>query len=339
MKKWLIILLLPHSVSAQELVITDTIFLNKDWYETKSRAEANYYRGAWYTAEDSTWLVHDFYLETFTIQMIGVYKKSIKPYNQIGEFRYYYKNGNVRAYYNYRDGKMHGTSILYYENGNPEIRQKFDSGKMVDTIYTYYKDGKPKEIKYINPDFDPDISAEAEKEFKLISYWDAEGKQQIQNGNGTKIEYYANGVKRVSIEYTNGFPNGEWTQYADNKKVISKMTFKNGKFISGLMYPKRKKDIFATLYREPRYIGGVKAIDDLVSKNTGKCKEAFDEEVKIMIVIDETGQAEFDQILSGDVSHCQFEELEELVKKMPKWTPAIRYGRYVESTYVIRVPY
>ncbi|MBK6526038.1 MAG: hypothetical protein IPG07_11140 [Crocinitomicaceae bacterium] len=48
MKKWLIILLLPLSVSAQDLVITDTIFLNKDWFETKSRAEANYYRGAWY---------------------------------------------------------------------------------------------------------------------------------------------------------------------------------------------------------------------------------------------------------------------------------------------------
>lgn len=117
------------------------------------------------------------------------------------------------------------------------------------------------------------------------------------------------------------------------------MTFKNGKFISGLMYPKKKKDIFATLYREPRFPGGVKAIDDYVQKNTGKCKEGFKEEVTIMILISETGQPEFDQILNGDVSHCQFEELEELVKKMPKWTPAVRYGRYVESTYVIRVKY
>jgi hypothetical protein len=214
LKKWIIILLLPLSVSAQDFVITDTIFLNKDWYETKSRAEANYYRGAWYTAEDSTWLVHDFYLETFTIQMIGVYKKSIKPYNQIGEFRYYYKNGNVRAYYNYKDGKMHGTSVLYYENGNPEIKQKFDNGKMVDTIYTYYKDGNPKEIKYINPDFDPEISAEAEKEFKLISFWDAEGKQQIQNGNGTKSSTILTVLNAYRLNTPMAFPmvNGHSTR-------------------------------------------------------------------------------------------------------------------------------
>lgn len=339
MKKWLIILFLPTLVSGQNLAIKDTIFLNNDWQETKIRSEASYYRGTWLNEQDSTILVHDFYIETFTIQMIGHYKKSIRPNNQTGEFNYYYKNGNLRASYNFLNGKMHGVSVLYYENGSPEIRRTFENGVVIDTIFIYYEHGNLKEVKRINPLFDPDIEAEAEMEFELQDYWTSTGEHLVSDGNGVKTEYYPSGVKRQSIEYENGFPHGEWIQYNEKRRIISKMIFKNGKFISGIMYPKRKKDIFATLYREPRFNGGVKAIDDFVQRNTGKCKEGFKEEVTIMIHITESGQAEFDQILSGDVSHCQYEELQELVKKMPKWTAAVRYGRYVESTYVIRVTY
>jgi antitoxin component YwqK of YwqJK toxin-antitoxin module len=339
LRKWIIILLFPTTVLAQERVITDTIYLDKNWNETGNRNEAVYYRGAWYNNTDSTWLVHDYYLETFTIQMIGIYKGKVKPQNQTGEFKYYYKNGNLRAIYNFSGGYMNGESILFFENGTREVKRTFKQGQLTDTLFFNYENGKPKEILCVNVDFDPENLAEAEKEFKLISYWNTQGEAQVTNGSGTRIEYYPNGIKRQSIEYENGFPDGEWIQYNEKKKVISKMTFKNGKFISGLMYPKKKKDIFATLYREPRFPGGIKAIDDFVLKNTGKCREAIKSEITIMINISENGEPQFEQIISGDVSHCQYDELEELVKKMPKWNPAVRYGRYVESTYVIRVRY
>jgi len=333
------ILLISFSAGAQELVITDTIFLDADWNVTQNRADATYYRGVWPNSADSTLLVHDFYLETFTIQMIGVYKNKVKPMNQIGEFRYFYKNGNLRALYNYKNGIMNGSSTLFYENGNKEIVRKFKNGKLTDTLYYYTMDGNPKEIRLINPDYDSENSAEAEKEYKLIAFWNNEHVKTIDNGTGIKTEYYENGNKRYSIEYVDGFPHGEWIQYNENKKIISKMTFKHGKFISGLMYPKRKKDIFASLYREPRFPGGVKALDDFVSKNTDKCRDSIPQEITLIIHISEEGDAEYDQIITGDINNCQYEELVELVKKMPKWTPAVRYGRYVESSYVLRVKY
>lgn len=340
MKKWFWIALLPLSSLAQpSLVITDTLFLDKNWNETTNRSEALYYRGTWFNSADSTYLVHDFYLETFTIQMIGVYKNKIKPQNQLGEFRYFYKNGNLRAVYHFSKGMMNGESILYYENGVEEVRRKFLNGQLTDTLFFNYENGQPREIRCVNASFDPENLAEAEKEYKLIACWNIDGEPQVMNGSGTKIEYYPNGVKRQTIEYSEGYPNGEWIQYDDKKKIISKMIFKNGKFISGLMYPKKKKDIFAALYREPRFPGGIKALDEFVIRNTGKCKEAMKSEVTVMIQISEEGQPEFEQILSGDVSHCQYEELEELIRKMPRWNPAVRYGRYVESTYVLRVRY
>ncbi|MBI3135300.1 MAG: hypothetical protein HYZ14_11555 [Bacteroidetes bacterium] len=339
MRNGLAILFFPLAVSAQNLPITDTIFLDKDWNETTDRQNAVYYRGAWYDSSDSTYLVHDFYLETFTIQMIGVYKGKIKPQNQTGEFRYYYKNGNLRAIYNFQNGMMHGASVLFFENGVQEVKRTFNNGQLSDTLFFNYENGSPREIRCVNADFDSENLAEAEKEFKLIACWSTTGEPQVVNGNGIKTDYYPNGIKRQSIEYSEGFPNGEWIQYTEKKKIISKMTFKNGRFISGLMYPKKKKDIFATLYREPRFPGGIKAIDDFILKNTGKCKEAIKAEITIMVFITEDGQPQFEQIISGDVSHCQYEELEELVRKMPKWTPAVRYGRYVESTYIIRVRY
>ena len=324
---------------SQDFEITDTIFLDKNWTETKDRKEALYYRGALYNEKDCTYLVHDYYLDLFTIQMTGVYWKQIKPSNQIGEFKYYYKNGNYRAIYNFKNGRFHGESRRYYDNGNVESIEKFWNGRLVDTLYYFYSNGKSKEVKFVNPNFDDENFSESEKQFRLLSYWDEKGNQQIINGKGTKVEYYTNGRKRYSIEYLSGFPHGDWIQYNEKKKIISKMYFKNGTFIRGMMYPRRKKDIFAGLYREPRYPGGAKALDEFVKKNTAKCEEALQSSVLIIINITTDGIASFDQIISGNVSHCQFDELQEMVKKMPKWTASVRYGNYVESTYVIRINY
>lgn len=327
-------------LTPQGLIISDTIFLDADWIQTSNRGEAKYYRGAWYHLSDSTWLVNDFFLDTRTIQMVGIYSQKIKPQNQIGEFRYYYSNGNLRAVYNFRRGVMNGTSTLYYENGNKEVERKFADGKLTDTVRLFYENGAPREIRKINTDFDAENYAESEKQYHLIAFWSEYGVQQITNGNGIKIDYYPNGQKRQSIEYSNGFPNGEWIQYNEKKKVISKMIFKNGKFISGQMYPKRRNDIFASLYRAPRFPGGLKALDEFVNKNTGRCTDDIQSaEITVMISVTENGKASYEQVLSGEISNCQFEELEEMIRKMPDWTPAIRYGRYVESTHVLRVKY
>jgi len=332
-------LLFPFVSFAQDFPINDTIFLDNNWFETIDRTKAEYYRGKLYNSADSTYLVHDFYLETFTIQMIGVYKYTVKNSHQIGEFNYYYKSGIVRARYNYKKGKFNGSSTRYYNNGNVQSIENYKNGFLSDTLKYFYESGKIKEIKYTNPNYNPENFAEAEKEFQLISLWDENGNQQIKDGNGTRVDYFENGKKRVSIEYVNGFPHGEWIQYKVKKGIVSKMNFKNGVFISGVMYPKRNKDIFATLYRAPRFPNGVKALDEFVSKQINKCKEAFKEEILLMINISDNGEASFDQIISGDYSHCQYEELVELVRHMPKWIPAVRYGVYVESTFVVRINY
>jgi len=339
LKKLIFIALLPISTLAQDFAFTDTVFLDRNWIETQNRKEALYYRGVKPSKNDSTYLVHDFYIDNGSIQMRGTYKYEIKHGNQNGKFEFYYKNGNLKASYYYVNGKFEGKSTRYYENGNIESIEKFCNGKLCDTLRYFYENGAPHEVKFVNQNFDSDNLAEAEKEFLILYHWDVKGNLQITNGYGTKVDYYSNGKKRTSIEYVNGYPHGEWLQYTNKKKLKSKMIFKNGLFISGVMYQKRKKDIFATLYREPRYPNGIKALDDFVSKNTNKCKEFIKSEVLVMITVSETGDAQFEQILSGDVSHCQYDELTEMVKHMPKWLPAIRYGNYVESTYIIRVRY
>ena len=336
---WLIIWLFPFISFAQEFEISDTVFLDKDWNATSYRANAMYYRGMIFNPADSTWLVHDFYLDNDTLQMIGLYKNEISSNNQVGEFRYYYRNGNLRAIYFYKNGKFDGYAKRFYENGNQQAVEFYRSGVLSDTTTLFYESGLPQEIKVVNPDHDAENLAENEKQFKLIAYWDQQGIQQVVNGNGTKIEYYPDGRKRVSIDYSGGYPHGEWIQYGNKRKVKSRMTFKNGAFISGVIYNKRKKDIIAMLFREPRFPGGAQGLDDFVKKNTNKCREGFNNEVMLLITVTETGEARFEQVLSGDVSHCQFEELQALVNHMPKWTPAVRYANYVESTYVIRVRY
>ena len=62
-------------------------------------------------------LVHDYYLATGNLQMIGTYIKEMKPTNQHGEFRYFYPDGTIKAIYDYTYGIINGELKRFYHNG------------------------------------------------------------------------------------------------------------------------------------------------------------------------------------------------------------------------------
>ena len=54
----------------------------------------------------------------------------------------YYKNGNVKYSWNYKDGKKEGETLIYYKNGQLEKKGNYKDDKKEGEWLNYYKDGQ-----------------------------------------------------------------------------------------------------------------------------------------------------------------------------------------------------
>lgn len=341
MKKWIVILFFPICVLAQDDVFfdSDTIFLDENWFETESRADAEFYRKARMT-QDSLLYIQDYYLETKSLQMIGTYLREMSNENKTGLFTFYYRNGHIKTTYNYINGQLNGKVYKYNEEGVLRSIENYKNDEIADTVWLFHENGQMKFIKILNPEYDAQIPEDLNKEYFLLSAWDEEGNQQVENGTGRFIQFRENGLKELQIDYEDGVPHGEWIRYAPKKRrIASKMTFKEGRFIKGVMYNGFKKDVFSSLYRPPRFPSGVRGLDQFINRQTGNCENSKEKEIRIIINVSKKGQVIFEQVLEGNVNHCQLDEVQDMVKKMPRWIPAVKDGYYIEASYVIRIRY
>jgi hypothetical protein len=64
--------------------------------------------------------------------------KDIKNEKYTGEYIWYYKNGNMKRKYNFKDGKKHGECIDYFLNKNIRYNE-YKNGKL-DGINQFYCD-------------------------------------------------------------------------------------------------------------------------------------------------------------------------------------------------------
>ncbi len=61
-----------------------------------------------------------------------------------GFFEWYYKNGQLEAKGNWKDGKRHGLWETYHENGQLEARVNYKDGKLEGLAEQYYENGQLK---------------------------------------------------------------------------------------------------------------------------------------------------------------------------------------------------
>lgn len=338
------ILLISNICFSQEPIIPDgdTIFLDKNWKETDLAENASYYRLTSYNETENLLTVHDFFLGSNTFQMIGYYKgKDVNRRNQHGEFTFFYVDGSIKAVYNYSNGFYNGELKKYHPNGNLSSIYYYRNGVQIDSIIKYYPNGSLKSLEYINAEFDRSDPAMQKTATLLMTYVDSSGVRQISNGNGIYREYFLNGKTKLEIEYLHGLPHGNWTRYSGKrrKKIDSRMVFKNGRFIKGVMYTNGKKDVFSSLYRQTYYPSGIKGLNKFIEENTGQCPDPIKGNISVLVTVSTHGHVSFEQIISGNVNACQLEEIKLMVKNMPDWKPAIRDGRYIEGSFTMMVTY
>jgi antitoxin component YwqK of YwqJK toxin-antitoxin module len=319
----------------------DTVFLDSKWKKTKYRELAKYYRYSSLNPADSILTVHDYFIKNDQLQMIGTYQGELERNNQTGEFKYFYNSGIVKAIYEYKSGLVDGNLKRFYPNGKLKSIEQYDLGVQVDTIYNFFENGHMHKTEVLNKDYSLGEPSEKYKKTRLVNSFENSGEIQVKNGNGEYTQYYLSGKIRMSIEYKEGLPHGKWIYYSGRKnKASCKMTFKEGKFIKGEIYENGKKDIFSSLSRNAYFPEGIRGLDKFLKENTGECKEDIkDPEILIMVSVTTEGHVYFEQVISGNVSSCQLEEIQMLVKNMPKWVPAIENFKYIEASQALRIEY
>ncbi len=91
---------------------------------------------------------------------------------------------------------------------------------------------------------------------------------------------------------------------------------------------------------EPIYPGGQKAMNIFVSRNLRYPKDAVSHNVQGLLLarltIKKDGSAKLKEFIRKLGYGCE-EEVERIIKKMPKWTPALSKSKPVDSEYIMKV--
>lgn len=93
---------------------------------------------------------------------------------------------------------------------------------------------------------------------------------------------------------------------------------------------------------KPEFRGGERELNLYVSKNLKYPKEAINNNIQGLLVVQITiakdGTAKFDQFVRKLGYGCE-EEVQRLIRQMPKWKPALLMGKPVDSDYMMRVSF
>jgi antitoxin component YwqK of YwqJK toxin-antitoxin module len=145
-----------------------------------------------------------------------------------GEWKQYYKNGQLKKSENWVHGKEEGRWTRYYEDGQMESRATYRDGELHGLFETWYKNGqKESEVTY-----------KENKRHGRCSKWYPDGQLKSQTEyknrflNGVIKRWRANGQMSEETVYKDGRRNGpthEW--YADGQ-LKKEALYDNGKLIS-----------------------------------------------------------------------------------------------------------
>jgi len=136
-------------------------------------------------------------------------KKTIKLEGQInngnlnGNWKTYYKNGNIKSSSNYENGRIDGEATFWYNTKNRTKRADvtFENNLIIDYYYEYYESGTQKaKIEY------DDGVADGDAEF-----------------------YYPNGKIKIEAEYKNNEKHGKWIYFNEKGEKIGKEKWKKGR--------------------------------------------------------------------------------------------------------------
>lgn len=260
------------------------------------------------TQTDSGWLRNDIYISTKKLRLEGLYKDSncLIPN---GWIRWYYTNGNLQSERRFPNGVPDGTFITYHYNGMIKDSMGYVNGVITGTSRSWHSNGFLSDSVV----YDKDGSAVE------VSWFD--------NGNpssGGKTKNY-------------GLQEGKWRYYHRNGNLASLEEYKGGKLLNRIYFDEQGMQLSDTSNRDrPATFRGSRAKWKKYMENNlqwpGGVKLVNTDTVTVAVVaiINEEGNIT-DTYVEVPFHPLFDKEVLRVVRKSPRWMPAISHNRYVKD--------
>ncbi|MGZ3946419.1 MAG: TonB family protein, partial [Mucilaginibacter sp.] len=228
--------------------------------------------------------------------------------------------------------KYHGHYIVYYPNGRRMKMGTLADGLPVGQETSYYPNGNVYTVKnYISKDIN---LSESKREF-LSECRDSTGLVLAARGNGKWIIFDA-GFKYITAEgkLANGARDSLW-RVRNKGYVVREDMYKNGRLLSGINVGRFNE-------AAPEFPGGLAAFGKFIEDNivypVAAHKNGTKGKVVVSFVIEEDGSLTGGRVVKGIGDGCDEEALR-VIKRMPKWKPAVQNGKSVRVAYNVPITF
>lgn len=259
--------------------------------------------------KEDLWYREVYYVPEKSMAMMGSYKdKDCKMAE--GKITWYYPNRNPKSSISYKDGKEEGAALRFHENGMMSDSANYTNG---------HRQG-------------------------VSLGWDAEGNQVDSSnfdgkGNGVVVQWHKNGTVSLAGRIANDTTRiNRWTHYHDNGKLMATEDYVNGKVIRCSCSDEtgRQLDSSLCIEKEAHFSGEEAGWRKFLQRNLDPDVPVRNRApegtymVIVQFIVDKEGHVTDIKPLTK-FGFGMEDEVIRILRKSPKWIPAIQFGRNVKA--------
>lgn len=302
----LLFLLVPKLCISQTSSIDRKIYLDSTCNETKSDNYKYYRIIKDYYSDKDLYEIKDYY-KSGILQMEGT-SKTKDDLTEVGEFIFYYENGNKKAVKNYKKSRLNGKCSEWYENGNKKLE-----GECIEDEKTFFGD------------------------LKVFQFWNSKNVQTVIDGNGDYEEiretFYASGKVKE------GFKDGVWE--GSDKKIgyTFKENYENQKLISGVSIDSNKvSHDYKVLEKRPEPKNGYEHFYKYIGKkmNIPNNPKNISGKVILKFIVDKEGKIIEPKIIKS-IGYGVDEEAVRVLMAYSDWIAGEQRGRKVRCSFSLPI--
>ena len=256
---------------------------------------------------DSGWLRNDFFMATHKLQMSGLYKDEATELKN-GWFMYFYSNGNLSSAGRYVNGKKGGLWLSYHYNGTARDSSVYETGNIKGTSIGWYNNG-----------------------------YMADSAVYTSDGKAVYVSWFDDGTPSSAGRLANNKKEGNWQYFNKNGNRAALEKYQEDILISRIYYDEHGTQLADTSNRDK---GAMFKGSDIKWRNFLENNLEFPRHIKLVNtdIITVVLNATIDE--EGNVGDVYVEipftpefddEALRVMKKSPKWTPAIKNNRKIKS--------
>jgi len=218
----------------------------------------------------------------------------------------FHPNGMMQDSGNFVDNKREGVFLGWHENGQERINARYKKGHPADSCFRFFEDGQLAELS-------------------ITDDW----------GNGIAQEYYPTGKIRLVGKLREGKREDLWILKREDGTRLMQLAYLQDSITGTQCFNETGTEAMAgtCIYEKPAaFPGGLRAWSLYMSKNLRYPSKAVDNNIEAIVlvqfIIDKEGKVSEVQAL-GNADKLLADEAVKLIRKSPKWEPAVQLNKTV----------